>query len=269
MRPLPCRCVGRWDEIDRWSGDGLRREVFFFSGDGFELYASLYAAEPISRPRGVALCNSWGIEADQANRLVHPLALEAARAGGAGLVFHYPGYGDSQGDPQRTTIEAMAGAAAAAVEEGRRRLPPLAWALAGLMLGASVAALAAETVRPEALLLVQPALQPSEYFADLEKRSARIAAVTRSGDDTLFGYSASPTLLSSAAGADERVAAALAGFTGRGAVVRYSAPKGTDEVPDDFERIEIDGTFRFAAPHDVKLGEATAGWLKTYVRERE
>lgn len=260
--------MGRWDGIDTWGGEGLRREVFFFRDGGVELYGSLYAAEPMSHPLGVTICNSWGIEGDQANRLVHPLALAAAREGGAGLVFHYPGSGDSQGDPERVTMGAMADAAIAALREGERRLPGSAWMLAGLMLGASVAALALERARPEALLLAQPALRPSEYFEGLERRAKRIAALTRSGEETVFGYSPSAALLSSALEADAEVAAAIARFERRGAVVRYSSPKGTDGVPEGFERIEIDGAFRFAAPHDSKLGGATGAWLREYVRER-
>ena len=262
--------MGRWDKIGSWVGDGVRREVFFFSGPGgAELFGSLYAAQPLMRPFGVVICNSWGIEGDQASRLVHPLALTAARAGGAGLVFHYPGHGDSSGDPGALTMESMAGAAADAAREGRRRLPPgSAWGLAGFMLGASVAALATRRLGAEALLLGQPALRPGEYFERLERRARRLAALTRSGDETAFGYTPPLSLLGSAAAAGTEVAAALGRFGGTGAVVRYSSPNGTDEVPARFERIEVEGAWRFASPDDSKLGRAAGEWLKSYMARR-
>jgi hypothetical protein len=258
--------VGRWDEMGAWTGDGLRREAFFFRSGGTDLFGSLYAAEPLTSGLGVAICNSWGVEADQASRVVHPLALEVARGGGAGLIFHYPGFGDSGGAPEEATMEAMAGAAVAAVREGERRLPGSSWILAGLALGASVACMALEEARPEALLLAQPALRPSEYFGGLTGRARRVAGLSPSGTDTLFGYPASEALLRSAARADEAVASALGRCEQPGAVVRYSSPEGTDEVPDRFERISIDGTWHFAARDNSKLGRGAAKWLTDYMK---
>lgn len=260
--------MGRWDEIDSWAGEGLRREVFFFECGGTELFGSLYAAEPLSHDLGVAICNSWGVEADQASRLVHPLALSLAQAGGAAVVFHYPGFGDSGGEPEAATMEAMADAATAALREGRRRVPDAAWMLAGVMLGAAVACMALDRAEPEALLLVQPALQPSEYFDRLTRKAKRAAALRRSGDGTVFGYPASEALLRSAAEADAAVAAALDRFEGPGAVVRYSSPGGTDEVPERFDQISVEGTWHFAARDNSKLGRAAAEWLKGYMRSR-
>jgi hypothetical protein len=163
----------------------------------------------------------------------------------------------------------MADAAVEALREGSRRLSELVWIPAGFMLGASVAALAADRVGSEALLLGQPALRPSEYFETMARRARRAAALTRSGEETVFGYALSRALLSSAAPADTQVEAALADFEGTGAVVRYSSPIGTDEVPKRFDRVEVDGTWRFAARDDSRLGKAAGGWLTDYMRKRE
>lgn len=261
--------MGRWDGIDSWSGGEIRREVFFFPCGGAELYGSLYAASPLRSGLGVAMCNSWGIEGDQTNRLMHPLAVRLAKAGGAGLVFHYPGVGDSGGNPEATTMEAMAEAALSATREGARRLPGSSWLLAGFMLGAAVACLALERVRPEALLMVQPSLSPSRYFERLQRRAKRIAALSRSGDETVFGYTLSEPLLASAAEADATVPAALAAFAGPGAIVRYSSPRLPEPAPQQLERIEVEGTWQFGSRDNAKLGAAAGEWLTRYMRDRD
>ena len=261
--------MGRWDELDSWAGEGLRREVFFFQSGGAGLYGSLHVADPQARSFGVVMCNSWGIEADQANRLIYPLAVSVARAGGAALVFHYPGFGDSGGDPGELTIDSMAAAAAAAVEEGRRRLPGTAWMLAGFMLGASVACLAAETARADALLLVQPSLRPAEHFDGLIDKAKRLAAISRSGDDAVFGYSLEDAMLASARKAEPAVAAALGAFAGPGAVVRCSSPPAAGAGPPRFERIEVDGTWRFGTRETMGLDTAAGRWIAKHMEKRD
>jgi alpha/beta superfamily hydrolase len=261
--------MGRWDELDSWAGEGMRREVFFFRSGGVDLYGSLHAADPQARSFGVVMCNSWGIEADQANRIIYPLAVSVARAGGAALVFHYPGFGDSDGEPDAVTIDSMAAAAGAAVEEGRRRLPVAAWMLAGFMLGASVACLAADPARADALLLVQPSLRPAEHFDELIGKAKRLAAISRSGDEAVFGYSLEHALLSSARKAEPAVAAALGAFAGPGAVIRCSSPSVTDDMPTHFERIEVDGAWRFGTRETMGLDTAAGGWIARYMEKRD
>jgi hypothetical protein len=261
--------MGRWDELDSWAGDALRREVFFFQSGGVDLYGSLYVADPQARPLGVVMCNSWGIEADQANRLIYPLAVSVARSGGASLVFQYPGFGDSGGDPGELTMGSMAAAATAAVAEGERRLPGIAWMLAGFMLGASVACLAAEPARADALLLVQPSLRPAEYFDGLIRKAKRIAAISRSGEEAVFGYSLGDPLLSSSAEAEPAVAAALGSFDGPGAVVRCSSPPLADEAPPQFERIEVEGAWRFGSRETMGLDVAAGDWIANRMKARD
>jgi hypothetical protein len=261
--------MGRWDELDSWAGEGLRREVFFFQCDGVDLYGSLYVANPMTRPLGVVMCNSWGIEADQANRLIYPLAVSVASAGGASFVFHYPGFGDSGGDPGELTMGSMAAAAVAAAEEGERRLPGIAWMLAGFMLGASVACLAAEPARADALLLVQPSLRPAEHFDSLIRKAKRLAAVSRSGDEAVFGYSLDDALLVSSAEAEPTVAEALGSFGGPGAVVRCSSPPVADEAPPRFERIEVEGAWRFGTRDTMGLDAAAGDWIAKHMEKRD
>jgi alpha/beta superfamily hydrolase len=251
----------RWGDMGTWVGEGLRREAFFFESGGERLYGSLYAAASPSRPDGVAICNSWGFEGNQGDRTMHLLALAAARAGGAGLTFHYPGFGDSYGDLATATLETLAGAAADAVAEGSRRLPGTSWTLAGLMLGASVAALAAERAGADRLLLVQPALQPSRYFQRLA-RSARRAAVrvpARAGN--AYGYPLPQRIVDAGGAADAAVATALADFAGIGTVVRYAAPEIGDPLPASFEQIVLPGTWRFGSNQDPEIARAAGEWF--------
>ena len=77
------------------------------------------------------------------------------------MAFHYPGYGDSSGQGEAVTIDALVDAAVAATAEAAARSPGTTWIMAGTLLGASVAAMAAQAARVRHLLLVQPALDPA------------------------------------------------------------------------------------------------------------
>lgn len=265
--------VSHWDEMGTWEGAGLRREVFFFPSAGAEIYGSIYApASPAPASPGVVLCNSWGYEASVGGRTMHQLSLATAQAGGVALNFHCPGFGDSQGDPQTTTMEEMSLAAADAAGEASRRYPGRRWILAGLRLGASVAALAAAR-RPdvEHLLLIQPALRPGHYFDRLERASKRAlgSGAPPPAPGFAYGYPLAPAMLESATPADAAVAAALAGFEGRGAVVKHEAPATPDEAPERFERVIAPGPWRFAAKDDPSLVESAATWIGRHVQGAE
>lgn len=248
-----------------WEGAGLRREVFFFPSGGVEIYGSIYApVAPAPTSLGVVLCNSWGYEASIGGRTMHLLSLATAQAGGVALNFHCPGFGDSQGDPQATTMEAMSLAAADAVGEASRRYPGRRWILAGLRLGASVAALAAgRCLDVEHLLLIQPALRPGHYFDRLERVSKRSlgSGAPPPAPGFAYGYPLAPAMLDSAAPADFAVEAALAAFGESGAVVKHEAPAAPDEAPERFERVIAPGPWRFAAKDDPALVDSAATWI--------
>jgi alpha/beta superfamily hydrolase len=251
----------RWGDTGTWVGE-LRREAFFFASGNEQLYGSLYAAVSPTPTAGVAICNSWGFEGNQSDATIHRIALATARAGGAGLVFHYPGFGDSHGDLAEATIETLVGAAVDAVGEASRRLPGVRWTLAGLMFGTSVAALAASRAGIDRLLLIQPVLQPSAYFTRLE-RSARRAAVrvpARAGN--AYGYPLPHRILEDAAAVDATVAGALGEFGGEGAVVRYDEPPRSEPVPERFEDVVIPGRWRFGSRQKPELAKAASGWLR-------
>jgi alpha-beta hydrolase superfamily lysophospholipase len=246
-------------------GEKLRREVFFFSSGGVELYGSTYApASPEPPPLGVVICNSWGYEANLAGAFVHPFSVKAARAGAVVVNFHYPGFGDSQGNADETTIDLMAGAAVDALREASRRRPNTRWILAGLMLGSSIAALAADRGgAAERLLLVQPVLRPGGYFARLERASKRSLGKP-APDPALgfaYGYRLARPMLDSAPRADRTVEAALADFDGGGTVVRCEKPTIVEGVPERFEQVRAPGAWRFGTRNHSPLVQASAAWL--------
>lgn len=255
-----------WSDAAIWEGEGLRREAFFFASHGVDLYGSIYAAVPPSS-LGVVFCNSWGYEANLTSRLVHPLSLAIAGAGGVALNFHYPGFGDSQEDLGETTLDAMADAAVDAVREASKRYPGANWTLAGLMLGASIAALAADRgVEAEELLLVQPTLRPSSYFARLERASKRSIGKPAPVEGFAFGYPLPQSLLASAPAADAAVEAALARFPGKGTIARYAEPEEIEGAPESFEHVCAPGVWRFGAQDrnhsDPMLVSAIADWWR-------
>lgn len=237
-----------------WEGEGLRREVFFFSSRGVQLYGSLYAASEISRPFGVVACNSWGVEADRCDPLQREVALAMARLGGAGLVFHYPGYGDSYGDLAGLSLADLGEAASDAVAEASRRCPGVAWILAGFMLGASVACLAQRETGVKLLLLVQPALSPAGYFQRL---------VARAGDarEMAYGYPNPSRITEHGDEADAAISSALEAFDGKAAIVSHLKPPRPEAAPAHFERVDAPGTWRFGSQNNPKLAAATVEWL--------
>lgn len=250
----------RWDETGTWIGDGLRREVFFFSSEGGRLYGSIYAAA--SPPASaVALCNSWGYEGNQSDATMQAIALATARAGGAALLFHYPGFGDSEGDLAEATMATMVNAAVDAVREATRRLGAVSWTLGGLMMGAPVAALAAERAGIAQLLLIQPVLRSSPYFAKLERSARRAAIRVPARRDNAYGYPLPRRILDAAPAIDLAVAEALGDFPGEGAVVRYAEPPREQAIPGRFEDVVLPGTWRFGARQRPELAQATIGWL--------
>jgi len=252
----------RWRDIGSWVGEELRREAFFFDSGGVQLFGSLYAAVPLSRPTGVVICNSWGFEGNQSDITAQRIALTTARTGGAGLVFHYAGFGDSHGDLAEATMEALANAAVDAIAEGSRRLPGTSWVLAGLMFGSAVAALGASRADIDRLLLVQPALRVSAYFSRLERIAKRSAPRMPARAGHAYGYPLPRRILAAAPGIDAAVARALEEFAGGGAVVRHAEPPRSSLIPAHFDDAVAPGTWRFGARQKTHLADTASRWLR-------
>jgi alpha/beta superfamily hydrolase len=265
----------RWGDSGTWVGDQMRREAFFFSSRGVELFGSLYMAAELTRPLGIIACNSWGAEGNRADLVLRMACIELARRGGAGLLFHYPGYGDSHGDLADATLADLSAAAGDAVEQGMRRCPGVSWILAGCMLGASVACLAQRQAAVDTLLLVQPALRPAAYFQRLAKTRSPLApgpspremmhAGTTPG--MAYGYPIPRHILELGQEADAAVGAALEAFDGEGVIIRHEKPPGEYDVPEGFEQVDVPGTWRFGSHNNPELTKATVKWLGRRVGE--
>jgi len=260
----------RWADASTWEGDGLRREVFFFESRGTLLYGSLFAATEVSRPFGVLCCNSWGVEADRSDPLQRAVALAMARLGGAGLVFHCPGHGDSYGDLAAVELEDLSQAACDAVAEAKRRLPGVEWMLAGFMLGASVAALARPRVGARRLLLVQPALRPGSYFRWLRRAAKTMPLRFSVAQGLAHGYPIPCGILAAATEADELAEHAFA-KGGAATAIRYAESAGPPPgpLPERCELIEVPGRWRFGSREDPDLASEAAGWLDRVTRDDE
>jgi hypothetical protein len=258
-----------WSDAGAWHDEDLRREVFFFRVGDVDLYGSLYAARDLTRSTGVIACGSWGVEADRTDPLLRAVALGMARLGGAGMVFHYPGYSDSFGELAGLGMVELAEAAREAVAEARRRVD-VEWILAGLMLGASVAALAGRSAGLQQLLLVQPELCPGSYFDRLRERSEPLAPGSSpremlevgSASGMAYGYPIPSRIADHGPEADAAVATALGAFEGQGAVIRHESPRGPDLAPPRFERVDVRGAWRFAAQNNPGLAAATIECLE-------
>jgi pimeloyl-ACP methyl ester carboxylesterase len=247
-----------WNDASSWEGDGFRREVFFFDFGSDRLYASLYAASPLRLDARLVICTGWGHDLLQLNDLAHELALGVAEEGGAALLFHPPGHGDSSGSIDDITVQGVVAAALAAAAEGARLLGARPWDFAGIRIGASVAAMAAAEAGGRMLPLVLPALDLPAYFQELRRRAKRLS-LGREGTPMLFGHPLP--------GAEQELPATspmdvLASFGGRSAAIRYSNTP-TEPLPEGVDEIVLPG--RLSTPpgprEQARLAKAAAKWV--------
>lgn len=251
-----------WETAASWAEDGLARETFYFSGGAEDLYASLYVAAPRTARIGVVVCPGWPVEEKASASLGRALALRAARLGGAGLVFHYPGAGDSFGDLASGTVAGLVAAAVAAVRAAKQRAPEAKWVLAGFSIGAAVAALAAEEAGPSRLLLVQPALEPRAFFEELVGGARRWRLGEPGDDDVVYGHPL-PRWVRDGGPPQESAPRALDTHAGGGAIVRYTdPPRPGAPFPDRFEERVVVGPFRRGEKTYPELEGAACAWLE-------
>jgi hypothetical protein len=233
-----------WAGASRVERAGIAREVFFFPSRDDLLYASHYA--PVARVPSarVLICPSWGMEGKQLLQWCHQLAAGVSARGGEGLVLHWPGFEDSGGDPHAVDFDTFVDACADAVrhapgpDDGR-------WSVAGIRLGGAAAALATKRLDARSLVLVEPALDPAQYFDELE----RVGRRARLGAPSLAGWAFAHPLPLGLRDADcaARVSHAIEEFAGDAVVIRHKkperpAPSGIEvrTVPGSWQRGPFD-----------------------------
>jgi len=142
---------------------------FYFGPSDKQLFGLYHAPQPgQEREVGVVICNPWGQEFVRAHRALSQLALRLARQGFPTLRFDYYATGDSSGEDAEGTLGQWQTDLRAAIQELKRRARVEDVFLAGLRLGASLAALVASGRDDVAgLALWEPAVIGSEYVQDL------------------------------------------------------------------------------------------------------
>jgi alpha-beta hydrolase superfamily lysophospholipase len=191
-------------------------------------------------------------------RIVRSFARRVAVIGGAALIFDWPGQGESDGEPHQVELEHLIRATYDATANLRVRYPGAKVGLAGLRLGAAVAALAAKGISPYALVLMQPAWDPAAHLVAVEKASTRARLGKGSARGWAFGYPL--PLKKSFAGSGERVEDAVERFPGDTVVLGY----GSEDAPTaPFTRIEISGEWRHAAAtNDTRMTHKAVEWMR-------
>jgi alpha/beta superfamily hydrolase len=146
---------------------------FYFGGSSRPLFGVLHEARGARRRPGAVLCPPFGQEALRAHRCLRELATRLAQAGFPALRFDYSGSGDSAGEPGEARLDAWVEDAVAAIEEVRESTGEPRVVLAGLRLGAAVAALAARQARgAAALVLWEPVVDGATHLAGLRAAHA-------------------------------------------------------------------------------------------------
>jgi hypothetical protein len=251
-----------WANASRLDVGQVRREVLYFRSRSDLLYASLYQRIKPTTSLRVLVCPSWGMEGKQLLQWCHQLARGAADLGGTGLVVHWPGFEDSEGDPQAATFDCLI----AACQDGARAVPGSngdGWSIAGIRFGATVATLAAGALSSPALVLVEPALDPASYFAEIERTGRQ----SRLGAAGVPGWAFAHPLPDAIRGAESSasLATALSAFPGRAVVVRHKKPERP--APEGIAVRTVPGSWQRGPFADHRPLLVTAQrWLKRVAR---
>jgi uncharacterized protein len=167
----------------------------FYFGTGqrrlFGLYTPSRAAG--GAPRGVVLCHPWGNEYLAAHRSMRQLASMLSSAGFHVLSFDYFGTGDSAGDLRDADLRGWQDDIAMAIEELKDTSGAPRVSLAGLRLGATLAAAASvgHARDVEALVLWDPIAAGAEYVREL---MAAATVVRERGEHEVGGFPLTPRM---------------------------------------------------------------------------
>lgn len=142
----------------------------YFGSSGRRLFGLYSPAERKRSPsRAVVLCHPWGREYEHVHRSVRMLGSMLSTAGFDVLRFDYYGSGDAAGEAHEATLAGWEGDILAAVEEIKDTTGAARVALAGVRLGASLAAAAAVRTRTavQELVLWDPVVSGADYLEEL------------------------------------------------------------------------------------------------------
>jgi len=145
----------------------LRVSIEYF-GDRGGLLGSLHVAQRLQpRSTAVVLCNPFGEEASRSHRTYRVLATQLERLGYTVIRFDYSGTGDSLGESDEVSIAHWVTDIGTAAERVRQASKAQRVCLVGVRFGATLAALAAQIVRPRQLVMWDPIVDGRAYLAEL------------------------------------------------------------------------------------------------------
>ncbi len=155
------------------SNTSRRLELFHFGPDGRELLGCHHVPASGSSDTGVVLCYPLGHEYLQFHRVFRQLSIMLAEAGVHVFRFDYLGCGDSSGGPEDWRLARWIEDIGSAVDELERRTGVKKLGLAGMRLGASLAARVA-AARPsiDSVVLWDPIRSGADYLDELKKLHA-------------------------------------------------------------------------------------------------
>ena len=138
----------------------------FHFGAGQALFGCCHLPREANR-QGVVLCYPMGHEYIRTHRLYRQLSQRLANAGFHVLRFDYYGTGDSEGDFAESNLERHVQDAGAAVDALKERFPVQRVYMAGLRVGATVAALAGSRYGASArTVLWDPIVGGQDFLAE-------------------------------------------------------------------------------------------------------
>ena len=144
------------------------------------------------------------------------------------------------------------------------RYPNMTWIMAGVFLGAAVAAVASTSAGIRHLLLLQPALDPESYVQKVIRKARKRPLGAGDTEGTAFGYPVPPGLLDPRAASE--VDACLRGFDGAGIVIRYSEPAPADASRPGFDVVSVPGEWRIGRRGSSELVAPALEWLDRVTR---
>jgi alpha/beta superfamily hydrolase len=144
----------------------ISEEHGYFTRDDKHLFYALYQPEKDAKT-GLVMCSPFAEEKVRTLRIYISFARAMASLGVAVLCFDYYGDGDSEGDFETTPFPDRLIDIKAATAFLKEKTSVEKFGLLGLRWGATLAALSAEELSPDFLILWEPIVNCSKYFYDL------------------------------------------------------------------------------------------------------
>jgi exosortase A-associated hydrolase 2 len=145
--------------------DNIVEEHGFFTRDGKHLFYASFS--PKARPStGMIFCSPFAEEKVRTVRVFVSLARALASLGVAVLSYDYYGDGDSEGDFESASFDDRQRDTAAAHRFLKERFALDRIGMLGLRWGATLAALCADRLKPNFLILWEPVTDSRKYFYD-------------------------------------------------------------------------------------------------------